>query len=317
MGNIDFEQRKPNNRTFVSQDTLQRADAHYAGKIADWRKHHSIALKRHRTERNFFDIAVTQLFETYEGGNNDALRCLDRLVNCTQSSRCCQIFCPSCRGQRQDRAASDLVCEFQDVDESEIKFMTLLIGVEQDAAILPQRLAEVRQRLRNALHNNKASLAAENDPLCIVGAFECDLKNLGTQADASRRTQELVKSLGFDPKHKPSQYLLHLHAVAGRLDEARQEALRAIIGKALGGLLPYQLDFRSLYASETKEENLARLGHYMYKARLQFADNIFDDNWMQKRAKYHTPYKGKELVDYLNVIDEMQNFKGLKFECRL
>lgn len=317
MDNIDFEQRKPNHKTFVSQVTLQRADAHFDGKLTRWREHHATALKRHPTEGKFFDIAITQLFETYESGNEDALRCLDKLASCTQSSRCCQIFCPSCRSLRQDTAAIDLVTEFESVGESEIKFMTLLISVEQPAAALSQRLVDVRTRLRNAFHNNKIGLGVSDGPLSIIGAFECDLKNLATQADASRRTQELVKSLGFNPKQKSSQYLLHLHAVVGRLDEARQEALKAIIGKALGGPLPYQLDFRSLYVSKTKEENLAALGHYMYKARLQFSDNIFDDNWMQKRAKYHTPYKGKELVDYLNVVDEMQNFKGLKFECRL
>ena len=52
----------------------------------------------------------------------------------------------------------------------------------------------------------------------------------------------------------------------------------------------------------------------MFKARLQYADNIFDDNKMQKRAKYHTPYKGKVLLDYLKIVNEMQNFKGLKFD---
>jgi hypothetical protein len=52
----------------------------------------------------------------------------------------------------------------------------------------------------------------------------------------------------------------------------------------------------------------------MFKARLQFADNIFDNNVMQKRSRYHTPYKGNVLVDYLNVVNKMQNFKGLKFD---
>jgi hypothetical protein len=52
----------------------------------------------------------------------------------------------------------------------------------------------------------------------------------------------------------------------------------------------------------------------MFKARLQFADNIFDDNHMQKKTRYHTPYKGNVLVDYLNVVNDMQNFKGLKFD---
>jgi hypothetical protein len=35
---------------------------------------------------------------------------------------------------------------------------------------------------------------------------------------------------------------------------------------------------------------------------------------MQKQTRYHTPYKEKVLVDYLKVVNDMQNFKGLKFD---
>jgi len=317
MDNVDDTFRKPNNSSIVSQETLKRADAHCYGALSEWRFRHATFLATNPQEKKFLNIAIEQLFESYEQGNVGALNSLDKLARCKQSRRCCQILCPVCRSARQMEAAEQIVSEFADVSESEIKFMTLLISVEKDAAALPSRMEDTRKRLRNALNNNKVRLGADEKPFNMVGAFECDLKNLATQADASLRSQELVKGLGLDPQHKPSQYLLHLHAVVGPLDKPRLKALKAIIEKALGGLLPYQLHFKSLHTDTEKSVNLATLGRYMYKARLQFSDNIFDDNWMQKKAKYHTPYKGKELVDYLNVIDEMRNFKGLQFECRL
>jgi hypothetical protein len=93
------------------------------------------------------------------------------------------------------------------------------------------------------------------------------------------------------------------------------EVLSGLIEKSLAmPLLSHQLDLRSLHKKTPKDDNLRNLAFYMFKARLQFADNIFDDNHMQKQTRYHTPYKGKVLVDYLNVVNDMQNFKGLKFD---
>lgn len=318
MTNCDFSCRRPkNNSAILDKDALQRAETHYGGALSRWLKHHARYLSAEHKDKAFFEIAVSQIFKSYENGHADALHHLDRIVNCTQSSRCFQVCCPACRRMRQDKASSELIDEFKSVDQTQIKFMTLLICVEKDPDLLPERMANARKLLRNALSNNRVALGTNAEPLSIVGAFEIDMKNLSTQSDASKRSQELIKALGYDPRHKPSQYLLHLHAVVGALDDNRRTALKSVIAKAFGGLLPYQLDIRSLYKTDTKDENLDALGRYMYKARLQFSDNIFDDNWMQKKSKYHTPYGGKELVNYLNMIDAMHSFKGLKFECRL
>jgi hypothetical protein len=149
----------------------------------------------------------------------------------------------------------------------------------------------------------------------MTGAFEIDLKNMATQWDASLCSRELVKQLGYDRKIFKPQYLLHLHAIVGPLNDERTEALSRLIEKSLAmPLLSHQLDFRSLHKNKSKDDNLRNLAFYMFKARLQFVDNIFDDNLMQKQTRYHTPYKGKVLVDYLNVVNDMQNFKGLKFD---
>ena len=144
---------------------------------------------------------------------------------------------------------------------------------------------------------------------------ECGLKNKGTHADASWDSQKLIEGLGYDPAIMKSQYLLHLHAVVGPLNKERKKRLTGLIEKTFGeSLLSHQLDIRSLHRDQTKSANLTNLASYMFKARLQFADNIFTDNKDKKRTRYHTPYKGKVLVDYLKVVDGMQNFKGLKFD---
>jgi hypothetical protein len=187
--------------------------------------------------------------------------------------------------------------------------------LEQDANELPPLMSAFRNDFVQRLRNNAKALGTQALPFKMMGAFEIDLKNMATQWDASLCSRELVKQLGYDRKIFKPQYLLHLHAIVGPLNDERKDHLRSLIEKSLGQqLLPYQLDIRSLHGNKSKDDNLRNLAFYMFKARLQFADNIFDDNLMQKQTRYHTPYKGKVLVDYLKVVNEMQNFKGLKFD---
>ena len=315
MEEPEFEAIRPRPKTPISAETLKRIDQYYADGLTKWKERYRDRLKEHRSNQEHFNITVTQLFESYENGHHDALPFLDKLIACQPSKKCWQIFCPACRAERQEDVATKTLEAFHDQDASDIKFMTLLIKIEKDALLLPDLLRTFRLKLQNKLRNNKVRLGKTLSPLKMIGAFEIDLKNLATQWDASLNTRDLIKKLGFDPKHKPSQYLLHLHAVVGPLDDARKDTLETLIENLLGQeLLSHQLEFRSLHGDKTKEYNLSYLSHYMYKARLQFADNIFGNNLMQKRTKYHTPFKGRPLIDYLKVIDEMQNFKGLKFD---
>ena len=194
--------------------------------------------------------------------------------------------------------------------------MTLLIRAEQDANELPQLIKEFRSKFWNKLNNNDKSLGTPAQPFKMIGAFEIDVKNMATQADASFASRDLIEQLGYTSKGTgwKCSYLLHLHAVVGPLDNERKDRLTYLIEESLGvPLLSRQLDLR-WYADKPKDDNLRKLASYMFKARLQYANNIFDDNQMQKRAKYHTPYKGKVLLDYLKVVKGMQNFKGLKFD---
>jgi hypothetical protein len=302
----------------MNKKLIEQIDSHYNGGLTKWKKRYQVLLAKDSASKKALHIAASQLFESYQSGHSDALAILDKVIACTSANKCSQILCPACRVQRQTDASAKAISAFSQYQDHEIKFMTLLIRVEANASALSPLLSAFRTRLKNVLRNNVAALGVANQGFKLLGAFEVDLKNLGTQADASPRTQELVKKLGYNPKSIKSQYLLHLHAIVAGLDDERQDRLTKLIEKALGTKLhPFQLNFRSLHSNKSKNENLTNLARYMFKARLQFADNIHDDNLMQKQTRYHTPFKGKMLINYLNAVNAMGNFKGLKFSFGL
>jgi hypothetical protein len=293
---------------------IAQIDSYYHGGLTDWKSRYRPLVIRQPKNIEFLHIAVTQLYESARLGCPDALDILDEVIACTSANQCHQILCPACRDKTQTHAADKALTAFSNYSEKDIKFMTLLIRVEQDANKLKPLMDAFRNNFWYKLRDNAKKLGTDTHSFKMMGAFEIDLKNKATQSDASFGSRDLIKQLGYDPGLRQSQYLLHLHAIVGPLNDERKAVLSGLIEKSLGvPLLSHQLDFR-WRETKPKDDNLRNLASYMFKARLQFADNIFDDNHMQKKARYHTPYKGKVLVDYLNVVNKMQNFKGLKFD---
>jgi hypothetical protein len=314
MEDFDTERRNFRTKTPISSEIIAQIDAHYSGGLTNWKMRYRPLVIRQRKSIEFLHIAATQLFETARSGRGDALNILDEVIACTSSNQCHQILCPACRDKTQTHAAAKAITAFADYSDEDLKFMTLLIRVVQVADDLPVIISKFRTGFSTKLRHNSKALSTPALPFKMIGAFEIDLKNMGTQADASFATQNLIKQLGYKPKPPKSQYLLHLHAIVGPLNHERQDLLCNLVERSLGTrLLSHQLDFR-WHTTKPKDDNLRHLASYMFKARLQFADNIFDNNHMQKRARYHTPFKGKALVDYLKIVNKMQNFKGLKFD---
>ena len=313
MEDFDTERRNFRTKTPISSEVIAQIDAHYSGGLTNWKMRYRPLVIRQRKSIEFLHIAATQLFETARSGRGDALNILDEVIACTSSNQCHQILCPACRDKTQTHAAAKAITAFADYSDEDLKFMTLLIRVVQVANKLKPLMDAFRNNFWYKLRDNAKKLGIDTHSFKMMGAFEIDLKNTATQSDASLASRDLIK-LGYDPGPRQSQYLLHLHAIVGPLNDERKAVLSGLIERPLGvPLLSHQLDFR-WHETKPKDDNLRNLASYMFKARLQFADNIFDNNVMQKRSRYHTPYKGNVLVDYLNVVNKMQNFKGLKFD---
>jgi hypothetical protein len=311
--NEEPEQRyRHRTKTIVTRQMIDEIDSHYDGGLTAWKKRHRALIIRDKKNIVFFDIAASQLYSTFKRGHLRALNILDQVIRCTAANRCHQILCPECRSSAQRNAADKALKAFTSSPKEELRFMTLLMRVEADATMIAPAMRHFRQTLSRSLHNNIITLGKG---FKMLGAFEVDVKNLGTQYDASPDSRALIEHLGFRAKPYRQQYLLHYHAIVGGLNEKCEERLTLLLSQAIGArLVANQLRYQRLYEHLPQDENLTNLAHYMFKARLQFSDNVFFDNRMQKNARYHTPYKGKVLVDYLEAVNAMQNFKGMKFD---
>jgi hypothetical protein len=122
----------------------------------------------------------------------------------------------------QKRAADKALTAFSNYSEKDIKFMTLLIRVEQDANKLKPLMDAFRNNFWYKLRDNAKKLGTDTHSFKMMGAFEIDLKNTATQSDASLASRDLIKQLGYDPGLRQSQYLLHLHAIVGPLMRRRE-----------------------------------------------------------------------------------------------
>jgi hypothetical protein len=61
-----------------------------------------------------------------------------------------------------------------------------------------------------------------------------------------------MRELGYDTSIQEEQYMPHVHAIIGPLNEAREAALKVLIEKSVGKpLIPGQLQFKSLHANKS------------------------------------------------------------------
>src|ERR1039458_2254276 len=119
-------------KTPISSDLIAQINAHYQGGLADWKTRYRPLVIRQPKNIEFLHIAATQLFETARHGHGDALNILEEVIRCTSANQCHQILCPACRDLVQKRAADKALTAFSNYSEKDIKFVTLLIRVEQD-----------------------------------------------------------------------------------------------------------------------------------------------------------------------------------------
>ena len=300
----------------IPQNVLIAVDQHFGGGLTDWKTRNDAFVQNHPHAIEAVDIVAVQLFETYsKGGHPEALDLLeDVIINCKSSNRCDKILCPICRTTKQMQASDKALAAFSSFQAEELRFVTILLPFETDAELMLQSMQTFRKRFKSQLRNNADKLGSDQNPFKMMGAFEIDLKCLGTDADLSPRSRKLMRDLGFKIQQK-AQYLPHLHAIVGPMDDEKKKFLNSLIEKALGQpLAPWQVVYRSLHRHRAKDVNLSRLASYMFKARLQYADNIFADNEMEKKSRYHTPFKGLTLLNYLTAVEAGGNFKALKFD---
>lgn len=301
----------------ITKKQIEEVDEFLSGGLTLWVARNKNFLTSDPWSVKALNIAAWQLYESHKSGNQDAISFLNRVIACKTAKPCFQILCPMCRVAKQDKVSQKVQSAFGHFAADEIGFATMLLPIEKTASGYIQSIQSFRIAMKYQLRRRHMELSGVS-PFKMCGAFEVDLKNLATHFDLSLRSRELMKGLGFDHKSVKPQYLPHLHAIIAPLDSKSRTAWTQCVESALGTkLLPDQMLIRALHKNRPMLDNLDRMSRYMYKARLQYSENVLTDNPFGKSVRYTRPYKGKSLVDYLLFIDCIQNFKGLKCEYNM
>ena len=302
----------------IPLNVLDAVDHHFRGGFTAWKTRHAAFVQNNPHAIEALEIVAVQLFISHLNGHVGAEPILRAVINCRTSAPCFRTCCPYCRTVTQMQASTKAVSAFDGFQAEELKFVTILLPFETDGAQAVETMKDFRSKFSPLLRYNADALSSPQNRFKMQGAFEIDLKNIVTDWDSSPESRLLMRVLGYNEKHFPPQYLPHFHAIVGPINDNSEQLLNSLIEKALGKpLLPSQVLYVSLHQHRTKDHNLSRTASYMFKGRLQFADNVFLDNKMQKRTRYHTPFKGKVLLNYLKAVEAAQNFKGLKFDFGL
>ncbi|MEQ1935834.1 MAG: hypothetical protein ABL962_18410 [Fimbriimonadaceae bacterium] len=232
----------------------------FKGELAALKTRYKSLLKVNPHALEALDISMANLFVSYVKKEPGAEALIRKVLGCKSSDPCFQIFCPFCRIKKQKEAASKALLHFDSIPNEKIKFATILLPLQLMGTDAYEAQGKFRKRLANLLRNHAKALGPE---FRMMGAFEIDLKNLGTHADASRASRKLMVSLGFNEKRLAPQFLPHLHAIIGPLDSKQARLFKRLVEKALGhDLFPRQVVCKSLYKKPTKEQNLKKLGPY-------------------------------------------------------
>lgn len=239
-------------------------------------------------------------------GKPDAAEIGINILECSKSIPCGSPFCPYCRLKEQEKRSAKALTKFAGTAKSEMTFLTILHPVTYDPmADARDHIDKLRSSVRNAL------IYRGLNQVQMLGAFEVDVKR--RQEAQSKRSRRVLTALDMDTTSAKSAYLVHLHSLVdlgGHLKDDVRNAFTGVFNK------PYQVRLSYLRKDMTKDESIDRIARYMFKFRVQFADNLFA-NEVGLRARYNQLYTGELMREYVPLIHSLKinnAFKGLHFK---
>ena len=239
-------------------------------------------------------------------GKKDAAEIGINILECSKTIPCGSPFCPYCRHKEQQKRSVKALAKFANTAKSEMTFLTILHPVTYDPmADARDHIDDLRSSVRNALNYRGFNQVK------MLGGFEVDVKR--RQEAQSKRSRRVLTALDMDTTSAKSAFLVHLHSLVdlgGHSKDDVRSAFAGVFDK------PYQVRLSYLRSDMGKDESIDRIARYMFKFRVQFADNLYA-NEVGLRARYNQLYPGELMREYVPLIHSLKTnnaFKGLHFK---
>jgi hypothetical protein len=242
---------------------------------------------------------------------------LERVVDCTSSSPCNLVCCPVCRSKRQSKAVKSNLEIFRNATNEDSYFLTLLLPMASDLDETSKTIKNHRKNMYYVFREYKKKFPNSN--IDIVGAYEYDLKSINEYNMSSDRARKLFNQLGFEERKDESMWLPHLHAIVSPLQDDQVKTIRDLINVATFDTdkIPFSIELKRFREDKVVSENISEISKYLWKVRLQHADNIFLDNKDKKRSRYLSMFPVQDLYYLVSHIASQGSFKSLKFQTKI
>ena len=195
--------------------------------------------------------------------------------------------CPRCRDHYIARQRRDIQTHFQDVGNSELVLVTIILGGCQNTWDIGRIVEKGRRDLRNLVNRHRRTSPLWND-FEIVGWLETDAYDpsdlclLGS--DKSRQLTELISD---GMKLDRPIWVPTIHAIARIPSEIKRKDVRSIFSKQWGA--HHQTDIRSFYFDRSTDSNISSVVNYANKSEKMTGPAGLRVPWNTSwQANFHT-----------------------------
>lgn len=219
-----------------------------------------------------------------------------QIFKCERTQKCGSPLCNYCRTKLQDRYEKRVDNYFTNAQQSRLCWITIIDDLTyKPVNDFPKWVPNFKERIKYGLENSpflKSSRA--------FGAFEIDVKNPAQLKPAALKT---LAHYGL-VNNTDIAYMPHFHAII-QIDFDEIKFVRTALKKIFK--TKNQVHVAPITKYPTKEENLRELSRYMFKFRMQFADNV-----NLGKSKYGSDFDDVTMHTYAQAVHSIISQRGIR-----
>ena len=227
--------------------------------------------------------------------NSKAMDIAFDIFNCSKSKPCRSPFCPYCRYNIQDNAATTCHQLFSNSPAKDLCFLTVLLPVTYHPQNDVSKIIQSCRKSISSIFNYR-----NYTDIVLSGFFEVDIK-IPALVKNKPRSLEVLTALDFDEFNNQPAYLVHFHALVD-LKGHSKAAFRKSLVRTFNKI--YQIRLSALHSKSSKNDNIKNIARYMLKFRTQHANNLFG-NQVTGKATYGKFFGNNMLRSYVTLVHSL------------
>lgn len=270
--------------------------------------------------RDMLDRDATHLFWRMYNCNRKAGELVDGKPKLVKQNRCCSLFCPSCRKEKQRSRQVRAKKKFGHLPMERLYFLTVLYKCATDLDDIRRDIKGFKGEMKRAFGK-----AGHLSPVEMQGAMEIDLKHpwlyevatKGGDQDYRGHCAEALGAMGvhLDQPSCPDRFwLIHYHAIVD-VGRNNPDEIKKVLKSAFDGSHRVRLEAFHPIDKTPMATSLDNLAAYPIKSKLQYGVNIYaNDPFRDNKTSYGKAYSSDDMAYLCKIVDDGGNIELVKFD---